>query len=296
MTKRHLLNPRSTALASACGLVAVDVTEEYTHVTCVLCRKKISALADAGLIEPPTFEIAYVDAIADGHQLDDEPTRIAPFVVDAETWPSVRDGCGCGGCDLCRRWVQILTEDHTDPYRQRLSARASKRSTRWASIGALLESYVAHMADGYPVKGWGGTLELTRLYGTFLQGGEVGTAAPQRAAHDVADAHKVLRSVARDCVVTLPLTTHDGPDTAEVRTMTGPALVSVLLACTVGRIERVSDGARYVQRYTAIPYREVGEVYGLTDKQVRQCVRHAKRYAREVAEQRGLVPAREVAA
>lgn len=277
-------------------MVAVDVTNEYTHVTCALCLRKVSAMVEAGEIEPPAYEVAYVDAIADGHHLDDEPARIVPFVVDAKTWPAVRDGCGCGACDLCRRWVQILTEDHTDPYRQRLAARMEDRSSRWASIGALLESYVGHKADGYPVKGWGGTLEVTRMYGTFLQGGERGTAAPQRAAHDVADAHKVLRAVAQGCVVTLPVIVGDGDTTDEVRTITGTSLVSILLACTVGRIERVDDGTRTVQRYTAIPYGEIGDVYGLTDKQVRQCVREAKRYAREVAERRGLVPAREVAA
>lgn len=292
MTKIHLRDPFAAVPTGHCGIVSVNVTDQYTHTTCVLCRKRCTEKT----FQPPIYEVAYVDqVVADPDAADDAPA-IQPFVIDAHRWQAIRDRCGCGSCEVCRFLTQLAAEAHSDPWRATLRARAEKRTTRWASIGAALEAYVGHKADGYPVKGWGGTLEVTRMYGTFLQGGTVGTAAPQRAAHDVADMHRVLRSVARDCVVTIETTAPAlDSDTAEVRTITGSSLVAILLACSVGRVERVHDGARIVQRYTAIPAEEVGELYGLSAKQVRKCARQAKRHAATEAERRGLIPAKEAA-
>lgn len=285
MTRLHLAAESSGPLGmSACGWPGVDVTDDHAAVTCRLCAKHMARMAAEGTQDAPDGPKAYVDALAAGDTVEPPVLTHKPFVVDAERWRRHRQGCACGSCDVCRHVLAIRVEQHTDPYRRRIRAKTAPIPPRWSSVSAALETYVSHRIDGYPVKAWGGTLEMVRTLGHLIQSEGAYSSAAERAAHDVVHVEHAIREAYEG-----------GVDCGEMRCVGRNQAAGILLACGVGRLQRDTDASgRTVQRYVPVPMEEVAEVYGLPLHSVRQIVKHGRdRVGKRLAE-RGLVPERGV--
>lgn len=283
MTRLHLSAESDGPLPmSLCGWPGVDTTDDHAAVTCRLCARKMGQRAQEGTHEPPDGAKAYVDALAAGEVVEGPTLAHEPFLMDAERWRRHRDGCACGSCDVCRHILAIRVEQHTDPYRRRMRARTEVQPPRWSSVSAALETYVGHRLDGYPSKAWGGTLEMVRTLGHFIQSEGAYSSAAERAAHDVVHVERALREAY-----------HGGIDVAEHRYVGQEDAIGILLACGVGRLERDTDASgRKVQRYVPVPADEVASVYGLTARDVHRVVRHGRDAVGERLAERGLVPQR----
>lgn len=266
--------PLSTAL---CGILGSDTTDEPAAVTCRLC---MAAMPVADTFPRPAVALLVEAAAAGEDVTPPEPVSAArvPFVLDADRFRRLQDHCMCGSCDLCRRMMAIRIEQHTSPYEKRVRARLEESPSRWSSPSAALETYVALRHDGYPIKAWGGTLEVMRDLGAFVQSEGAYSSAAERSAQDVVHVELALRQAylgtrwenfgISDCV-------------------------AILLACGTGRLERVTaHGGGQQQRYVPVPHEEVAAVYGLPVADVAAIVREGRARVGELLRARGLVARR----
>ena len=282
MSRIHLRAESTGRLSTAlCGIIGSDVTDDHAAVTCRLCMRALPAAITQGTQQPRDAAAALVDAIAAGEtrerQEDAATGARAPFVLDASRWRRVRDRCMCGSCDVCRRMLAIRVEQHSAPYQRRLRARTEETPARWSSPSAALEAFVAHRQDGYPIKAWGGTLEAMRDLGAFVQSEGAYSSSAERAAHDVAHVSLVLR---------------DAYTGTRWEHLGASECVAMLLACGVGRLERVTAHERTQQRYVPMPAEEVAAVYGLRARDVEAIVRDGRKRVGELLAARGLVSQR----
>lgn len=271
-----------------CGQLGVPVTTDPAAVTCRACTKALAKQAQEGTHAPPDAAQAIVDALAAGEYLGGlsaargaPAARPAPFAVDRERWRRIMAHCACGSCDVCRHTVALRIEQHTSPYRSRLRARTQASPPRWSSPSAALETYVAHRMDGYPIKAWGGTLELMRDLGAFVQSEGAFSSAAERAAQDVVHVELALR--------------HAFDHDAECLTFGRRDCVAILLACGVGRLERTHDAGRWVQRYVPMDAATVADKYGIRASDVLRIVRVGRARVGELLAERGLVARRSAA-
>lgn len=283
MTRLHLAAESTGPLSlSLCGWPGVDVTDDHAAVTCRLCAAKLAKMAAEGAYTPPDGPQAYVDAVAAGEAVTPPTLAHKPFVVDRERWQRHHRGCACGSCDVCRHVLALRVEQHTDPYRTRVRAKTAAIPPRWSSVSAALETYVAHKLDGYPTKAWGGTLEMVRTLGHFIQSEGAYSSAAERAAHDVVHVEQAIKAAYEG-----------GMDFGDMRQIGRDHCAGILLACGVGKLERDTDASgRTVQRYVPVSLEDVAETYGLPMAAIRQVVRHGRESVAKRLAERGLVPKR----